>query len=327
MLPDELSEPRTISKLCVLSTSAPLAPPICNEVDQFFQNNGGISLFYPIDPYSHYGSEEFLFSANSASDRLKALTYFLASEELELALVARGGVGAHELLSERLRSEVKEALGGKQKVLCGFSDFTVLLLALYGVDGLTLVHGPSLLGFRSEVPEKVRRENLNSLLRLLKGHGELISREEIALISGVAVEPVVAPLIGGNLSVLCSMVGTPFLPDFRGTLLLLEDVGEAPHSIYRKLCHLGATGLLDDVKGVLLGEFTRCYHRAGKGPELSEVFRQFFARWSFPVYSTQAFGHGEQNRALPLGRDVRCSSEGVSLVKPLSLNVQPVRFR
>lgn len=320
MLPDELGEPRTLSKLCVLSTSAPLAPPIRNEVDQFFQNNGDISLFYPIDPYLHYGSEEFLFSANAASDRLKALKDFLESQELGVALVARGGVGAHELLSERLRSDVKEALGGKQKVLCGFSDFTVLLLALYGLEGLTLIHGPSLLGFRSEVPENLRCENLNGLLRLLKGDCELLSSEEISLISGAVEEPVVAPIIGGNLSVLCSMVGTPFLPDLRGALLLLEDVGEPPHSIYRHLCHLGASGLLDDVQGVLLGEFTRCSHRAGKGPELSEVFRQFFARWSFPVYSTEAFGHGEQNRALPLGRDVRCGADGVSLVKPLSLN-------
>lgn len=317
MLPDELGEPRTISKLCILSTSAPLAPPIRNEVEQFFHKNAEISLFYPIDPYRHYGSAEFLFSANAASERLRALKYFLKSQELGVALIARGGVGAHELLHERLRSDVKEALEGQQKVLCGFSDFTVLLLALYGIAGLTLIHGPSLLGFRSELPEKLRCENLKSLLQLFTGHRELISSEEISLISGASRDPVVAPLIGGNLSVLCSMVGTPFFPDFRGALLLLEDVGEAPHRIYRNLCHLGASGLFDDVQGVLLGEFARCSHTAAKGPELSEVFRRFFAHWSFPVYSTKAFGHGAYNRALPLGRDVQCGPEGVSLLKPL----------
>jgi len=112
-------------------------------------------------------------------------------------------------------------------------------------------------------------------------------------------------------------VGTPFLPEFSGKLLVVEDVGEAPHKVYRNLCHLAAAGLLDNLQGVILGDFSKCRHLQGKRPDCMEVFQHFFARWSFPVYSTDVFGHGMRNRALPIGKDVQCSPEGVSLVNPL----------
>jgi len=312
-----LSNSSALAKVSVISVSSPLAPSIRDEVEEFFLKSADISLSYLIDPYHAHGSGEFLFSSDAPSDRWQAMRRYLEGpEEPPLALIARGGSGAHELLHLGFRAEVEEALHSK-KAICGFSDFTVLLLALYGIEGLTLIHGPSLLGFRAEVPSLARSKNLDSLLRLFEGHRELISREELTMISGKTGSVVVAPLVGGNLSVLCSMVGTPFLPDFSSKLLVVEDVGEAPHKVYRNLCHLAAAGLLDNLQGVILGDFSKCRHLQGKRPDCMEVFQHFFARWSFPVYSTDVFGHGMRNRALPIGKDVQCSPEGVSLVNPL----------
>lgn len=283
-----------------------------DEVERFFSTEER-ALHYLADPFAFYGQSTHLFSAQDVKTRQQAFLDFLQSVDLHLLLAARGGVGAHEMLSHSFIDSVQVAAKGcsTPKVLCGFSDFCVLLAALSRVEELTFVHGPSLLGFREEVPLAVRKKNFNSLSALLNGGTELLAATEVdSLQNATSVE---GEILGGNLSVFSSLIGSPFLAEMSGRILLLEEVGEAPHKIYRNLQHLKVSGVFDEVQAVLLGEFLNCNHPSGKEPTVQQVIERFFEKSSLPVYSTSYVGHGELNRSIPFYKKVKLSSDGLHL--------------
>jgi muramoyltetrapeptide carboxypeptidase len=113
-------------------------------------------------------------------------------------------------------------------------------------------------------------------------------------------------LLGGNLSVLNTLLGTPHQPDFRGRILFLEDVDEAPYRVDRLLTHLLNAGALAQVAGVAVGLCRNCEdprpRRAGEfGQSLRDVLRERLNPLRVPVIAGLPFGHGSANATLPLG--------------------------
>ena len=106
-------------------------------------------------------------------------------------------------------------------------------------------------------------------------------------------------MMGGCLSLLVTTLGTPYEIDTRGKLLFLEDVGEKPYRIERLLTQLKMAGKLDQVAGVLFGDFTDC---AADGPrDIEQIVRDLFREASYPVVMGMRAGHGQENLALPFG--------------------------
>ncbi|MCI5064614.1 LD-carboxypeptidase [bacterium] len=340
--------PAILQQLSVLATSSPLNPEIREEVEAFFSARGA-EIRYLLDPFEAFLSGGHLFSAHSAADRLSALESFLDDDESDFLLAARGGGGAHELLTHQAdtllentgerrvdRLFSRELRGSERifpgepaaelpsKVVCGFSDFTVVLQAVLPDPAILPIHGPTLIGFRDEVSDAVREENLASLVAVLTGGQTVISGRELSRLpfQEAGDEGVEGALVGGNLSILCGLAGTPFFPDTAGKIVFLEEVGERPHRVHRNLCHLRCAGFFDDVVGVILGEFSGCDHPAGLGATKEDVFEaifsdRFFENRRVPVYSTEAFGHGDRNCSLPLGRNMVLSGDGLFLSQPL----------
>src|SRR5262249_31545829 len=154
---------------------------------------------------------------------------------------ARGGYGAMRLLA-KLRIE-----GVAPRLLVGFSDITALHAALQAA-GWVSIHGPVVLQLRSQPPAVVER--LLALLESATTPAPPLAGPPRA--GGVAG----GPLLGGNLSVPARLLGTPYLPDLEGAVLLLEDVGERPYRLDRMWTHLALAGVFDRVRGIALGEFT-----------------------------------------------------------------------
>ena len=124
---------------------------------------------------------------------------------------------------------------------------------------------------------------------------------------------VLGELVGGNLSVISNMLGTKCIFNFKEKILLLEDVGEAPHKVYRNIQHLEHAGVFDQISGLVLGEFARCAHPKGLGPTTEEIFRKCFENKQYPVYCTSSFGHGDINQSFPLFRRAELSADGLTL--------------
>lgn len=231
------------------------------------------------------------FLAGSDASRAKALFELLENPAVDGIIAARGGYGAHRLLSDFDALRAATA----RKPLVGFSDVVVLHHALQGA-GLTSVHGPVVTQLADLDPSDHAH-----LAKVLGGSTEpfALTADGPELVPGRAT----GPLVGGCLAVIAALVGTPHLFVPRGSILLLEDVGEAPYRLDRMLTHLRLSGVFDRVAGVALGDFADCRAPPSGGPGAAEVLEERLAPLGVPVLAGFPVGHGTRNRALPLGRN------------------------
>jgi muramoyltetrapeptide carboxypeptidase len=177
----------------------------------------------------------------------------------------------------------------------GFSDITGLHAALQAA-GRVSIHGPVVTQLATQPPGVVER-----LFRLLED-----SAAPPAALAGTPVVGGVAegPLLGGNLSLLTRLLGTPWLPDLDGAVLLLEEVSERPYRIDRMWTHLRLAGVFERVRGLALGEFTQCEEPEGDYT-LGDVVRDLAAETGLPCVAGLPIGHGAVNVPVALGTRVR----------------------
>jgi muramoyltetrapeptide carboxypeptidase len=201
-----------------------------------------------------------------------------------------------------------ELLRRHPKPLVGFSDGTVLL-AFAARAGVASVHGPVITQL-ARLPEGDRA----SLFGLLEGPGPGLLAEELeAPVPG----RVQGPLIGGNLEVFSRLLGTPYLPDPTGAVLVLEDLGERPYRVDRLLTHLDLAGIFGAVSAVVVGDFSGCKESPTSGlasPPVEEVLLDRLGRLAIPVAFGAPVGHGARNVALPYGTLVELDTRTGTLV-------------
>lgn len=241
------------------------------------------------------------YLAGEDAHRLAAFQALLEDPEVDVLMAARGGYGLHRIIDQIDPERVARAA----KPIVGFSDITALHL-LCQKAGFSTIHGPVITQL-GELPEEAK----SALGLALAGR----SSELVYRASGPSIQPGTArgPLIGGCLSVIAPLVGTPFLPSFDGAILLLEDVGEATYRIDRLLTHLHLAGVFRAVAGIALGEFIGCEPRRPEEQSLTEVFADRFLDLPVPVLSGLPFGHGRNNLAVPLGATVVLDADAQTL--------------
>jgi muramoyltetrapeptide carboxypeptidase len=217
-------------------------------------------------------------------------------EEAEAIFCVRGGYGLTTVLPlldpERIRRFPKP--------LVGCSDVTVLLTWLQQEAGMTSIHGPMVgaLG-RGDEAGALR---LKTLLTSTSKPGEMRSVCDDAYSWCLAPGRARGRAVGGSLSMIAALCGTPWQLQTAGAVLFLEDVGERPYRIDRLLTQIASCGLFDEVAGVVFGDMVRC----ADGDELSwrhAVDRVFRSR-SIPVLAGMSFGHAVPNLAIPMGGSV-----------------------
>ena len=210
-----------------------------------------------------------------------------------LTACIRGGWGTARLL------EAHQSLSLPDGWLLGFSDVTSLLWAQRTQGRCGGIHGPLVTTLASEPAWSQER-----LRQLLFG-------EPLADLTGEAWKAGVAigPLLVGNLTVATHLLGTPHLPDLRGAVLVLEDVGEAPYRIDRMLTHWRLSGALQQLAGIGFGSFSHCDDDDARDRDtcfsLEQVLRERTADLDIPVLAQLPVGHEPGNAALPLGVQAR----------------------
>lgn len=242
------------------------------------------------------------YLAGTDQERAAPINAMFADPQVRAIFAVRGGWGSARVLPY-LDFDVIRA---NPKLLVGFSDITALHLALAARTDCPTIHGPNAasgwgalswdsfrrLAFEGETPTWRNPEGNDDRLAQRSGRIRTFRPGRAA-----------GPLLGGNLTVLSALVGTPFLPDFEGAILFLEDVDEAQYRIDRMLTQLALAGILGRVAGVVFGQCTNC---AASGPSLggftlSEVLGHHLTPLGVPAFQGALFGHVADQFSLPVG--------------------------
>ncbi|NMY99109.1 LD-carboxypeptidase [Pseudomonas proteolytica] len=245
------------------------------------------------------------YLAGSDKVRLRDLHAAFADPDIDAIFCLRGGYG-----TPRLLDGVDFALlAANPKPFVGYSDITALHLAISRYAGFVTFHGPmlnaDLLGDKQQPTES----SLFSLLRGQLGAGSVLAHPVAYPLT--TVEPGIASgrLLGGNLSMIAAVMGTPFEIDAEGIILFIEDVNEPIYRIDRLLTHLRLAGKLAQVRGVLVGDVAGVDSAA-----LGRLLKQTFASLCIPVLSGWRSGHCDPNLTLPMGALVRLDAGEQRLV-------------
>jgi muramoyltetrapeptide carboxypeptidase len=233
------------------------------------------------------------YLAGTDVQRAADLNTAFADPDVRGVICTRGGYGAQRVVDEVDMAAVRR----DPKLLVGFSDITALQLALWRGARLATVHGPGA-GWRPERTGPVSAESLRAALMTTDDVVlEPVGTEETApvVVPGVAS----GPLIGGNLSLLTSSVGTRDMPDLTGAVLLLEEVEEPPYKVDRMLTHLRRAGVLAEVAGVAVGQFTDCAD--GWRVTVADVLADRLGDLGVPVLGGLPVGHGVGQLTVPVG--------------------------
>lgn len=237
------------------------------------------------------------YLAGTDEERVADLHGMFANPEVKAIMCIRGGYGTPRLLSlvdYRL-------IARNPKVFVGYSDITSLQLALWKKCGLVTFQGP-MVGV--DMPDGLDASTEELFWRLLtspKKAGSVIpaGNPSVTLRKGKGS----GRLLGGNLAHLAGAVGTAYMPSFKDALLFIEDIGEEPYRIDRMLTQLRHAKILDQVKGVLGGQFTDCEIKDASKPTLTvdEVLREFGGMCPPPFLAHLPFGHEAHKMTIPMG--------------------------
>jgi muramoyltetrapeptide carboxypeptidase len=259
-----------------------------------------------------YRSRGYL--AGDDATRAAELMAAFADPESAAVWCARGGYGVVRIL-ERIDFD---AMRCHPKVFVGFSDITALHLVIQKKTGLITFHGPNLQdGFGQ--PDDMPLENEAALWRAIRAddqcEGEPSFTYDITGMNGISLRTI-SPgkasgrLTGGNLAVLCGLMGTPFEIETGGCILFLEDVSERCYRIDRYLSQLRQATKLQSVAGVLLGSFSYDDGEEAESPSaVAALFEEYFAPLNVPVLAGFPAGHERLNLVLPMGAQIMLDAD------------------
>jgi muramoyltetrapeptide carboxypeptidase len=244
------------------------------------------------------------YLGGSIQERVDDLHAMFADPEVKAVFCIRGGYGSGMLLDRIDFGLIRK----NPKIFLGYSDITALHLGIRKETGLITFHGPvTLSGFSDYTQEHFKRALFEAKpLGALSNPPEtnlLRPRHHVRVLRGGAAR---GPLTGGNLSLVCSLMGTPWEIDTDGCLLFLEDVGEQPYSMDRMLTQLRLAAKFRGIRGLIIGECADCapadYKPAFESSfSLGEVLDHIFGDLKIPVISGLTIGHTEDQLTLPLG--------------------------
>jgi muramoyltetrapeptide carboxypeptidase len=236
--------------------------------------------------------QQFGYLGGTDEFRAAELNNLFANKEVGAIVAMRGGWGCARLFNHLDFNVIAK----QPKIICGFSDLTSLLLAIYKKTGLITFHGPvgnsTLEGFTME-----------NFLRIVK-EGEALKMIQPAAdpLKIISTGKATGKLFGGNLTVWNSIIGTGYLPHTTGALLFFEETEEEPYQVDRLLTQLELNGTLSSAAGIIFGKCAKCEaEEPAKSFTLEEVFQQKFGKLNVPVASGFNFGHVKDKFTFPVG--------------------------
>jgi muramoyltetrapeptide carboxypeptidase len=298
-----------MSEIYVYSPSGAVRDkPAFKRGQQFLQS---IGHQVRVDPGALLSRQRF---AGSDEQRLAAIER-AAHSGATATLISRGGYGLTRLLADLPYAAIRQSIDAGMSWV-GYSDFTAMQLAVLSRTGRITWSGPALCD--SFGPEQGADDITTDCFNdVLTGQGEgtgwRMKAATVAALqnkkSGVWARD--ALLWGGNLSVLCSLLGTPYVPSYKGGVLFLEDIAEHPYRIERMLTQLLHAGVLAQQKAIVLGQFTDYKLTPhDRGFNMKAVLQFLRSQLKVPILTDLPFGHVHTRVCLPVGARVDLLVEG-----------------
>ena len=242
--------------------------------------------------------------------RAEALMDVFSDKRFKAVLCARGGFGCQRLLKHLDIDIIKK----RPKIFVGYSDITILLQA-FNIDGFVTFHGPM------PAIDLKRRNYQYSLRNFLQvtteteAIGKLRNPPRLGPFRKLRPGKAAGVLTGGNLSLLDKLVGTPYMPSFKGKIVFLEDVDEDPYRLDGYLSHLFYATDISEASGFILGQLVNCRitKRASPSLTLAQVLDDYFGLLKVPVLGNVACGHGKEILTMPLGVKTKIDADNGSI--------------
>lgn len=244
------------------------------------------------------GSLEYF--AASKEERLRQLVEAIEDPEVKIISMFRGGYGACEIVFDCLKVRPSG-----RKILIGYSDATALHFLFNQHYGFPSIHG---------VVSESHKHMMSNVISVLEGKNAAFSLQAQNDLART-LPAISAPVTGGNLTLICNMIGTMLHPVLENKILFIEDVNERGYQVHRHLLHMSNAGLFKQVKVVIFADFTE------SDKHLDISIENFISNYlhSIPVFKTTGIGHGKINSPLTLGANGQVDNLIFSIESPFKL--------
>lgn len=271
----------------LITPSSPLMPGRLEAGIVYLEQNG-----FKVKVGRH-NRDALRFLAGRDEDRAQDVMDFFKDPEVKAMIATGGGYGSQRILPYLDYDLIR----ANPKMVIGLSDTTALHMGLLNA-GLACFTGFTM---GDVVEGDILPLHENTLLSCLMG-------EAYEITAGSALYPgkVTAPLVGGNLDLVATLIGTPYQPNFKGAILLLEEVRTEPYKIDCCLSQLHLAGILQQAVGIVFGKFEQCqaeYHPDRDGT-VDNILEEWSARLKIPCLKDFPYGHSATRSVLPLGKNV-----------------------
>lgn len=292
-------KPKRLKSGDVIGIISPASSP-----DDLTKINSGIQylekLGYRVEVGKNVGLQEG-YLAGTDIERLNDLHDMFKNKHIKAIFSIRGGYGSGRLLDKIDYRLIRN----NPKIFVGYSDINALQMAFYTKCGLITFAGPMVaVDFHEEVSpftEEVFWRTITSNKKI--GRVKNPRNEKIYVLTKGRAQ---GRLVGGNLSIFSSLIGTEYFPKIKDAVLLLEDVNEAPYRIDRMFNQLKLAKIFKQIKAVVLGHFVNCIETdtTKKTFTLNEVVIEYFQNMKIPVMYNLRHGHVKENITMPFG--IKC---------------------
>ena len=244
------------------------------------------------------------YFSDTDEKRAQELNEFFKNKSIDIILCARGGWGCNRLIPYLDIETIKN----NPKALVGFSDVTTLLNYIHFKTGLITYHGNvAYSSWGNYSYESFKQTIVNQQTEIVSNYKE----DKLEVLSSGAAQ---GKLIGGNLTVLASMIGTNYEPIWKNNILCLEETHEEPYRVDRLLNQLKDSRVFNQSAGIILGKFNKCSpEEPNKSFSLDEVLDHYFKNIPIPVVKNASFGHVTHKFTIPIGMKASLSTDDLKI--------------
>ena len=245
------------------------------------------------------------YLAGTDNERVEDIHQMFSDKKVKAIFCLRGGYGAFRLLAKIDYKIIRN----NPKIFVGFSEITALQMAFLQKANLITFAGPMVIPNFSKEVSRYTEENFWRMITSNKKPGR-INFPKINRLSLISPNEASGIIIGGNLAVFTSLLGTRYLPDLKNKILFLEDISEPPYKIDRMFNQLKLSKVFNKLKGIILGSFIDCKETDEKKKTLTleEVWSDYFGSIKIPAIHSFPHGHIKDMVTLPIGIRIRLNA-------------------